>query len=50
MRKYYGKVSRSGRANIYLVRTCQVQARSSIAGSSASIVDGQCTDKSILFN
>ena len=40
-RKRIKKISRSVRAYVYLVLTSQVQARSSIAGNSASAVDTQ---------
>ena len=40
-RKGIEKISRSVKAYAYLVLTCQVQARSSIVGNSASAVDAQ---------
>ena len=45
-RKGSEKVSRSVRANVYLVLTSQVQARSNIVGTSASAVDAQEVFKS----
>ena len=45
-RKCIEKISRSVRANIYLVLISQVQARSSIVGNSAPAVDAQQAFKS----
>ena len=46
-RKGIEKISRSVRAYIYLVLTYQVQARSSIVGNSAPVVDAQQVFKSM---
>ena len=40
-RKYIGEVSRSVRTYFYLIFTSKVQARSSIVGHSASVIDAQ---------